>query len=94
MIFSVGTILFLLRERCEWRHTVGVVLSLCGLGPETSPAQQVLSDEERTGFPPLCVRSVLSDLVLHHNSGGTGTYIIKQGTVPLSRDSAIISHLA
>lgn len=32
------------RERCEWRHTMGVVLSLRGLRPEANPAQQVLSD--------------------------------------------------
>lgn len=75
------------RERCEWRHTVGVVLSLCGLRPEESPAQQVLSDTGRPGFPHLCVWSVLSDLVLHHHGGGTGTHGTEQGTA--LRDSAV-----
>ena len=76
------------RERCEWRHAVGVVLSLCGLRPETSPAQQVLSDTGQPGFPHLCVWSVLSDLVLHHHSGGTGAHGTKQGTV--STHSAVL----
>lgn len=70
----------LCRERCEWRHAVGVVLPLCGLGPETSPAQQVLPDPGWPGLPHLCVWSVLSDLVLHHHSGGSGAYSSKQGT--------------
>lgn len=69
----------LCREGCEWRHAVGVVLSLCGLRPEESPAQQVLPDSGWPGLPHLCVWSVLSDLVLHHHSGGSGTHSFKQG---------------
>lgn len=77
--FSVGIIFPLLREGCEWRHTVGVVLSFRGLRPEAGAAQQVLSDTGRKGFPHLCVWSVLSHLVLHHHSRGTRTYSTKQG---------------
>lgn len=61
---------------------MGVVLSLCELRPEAGAAQQVLSDPGQPGFPPLCVWSVLSHLVLHHHSGGAGTYGTKQG-IPL-----------
>lgn len=80
MKLSVGIIFFPpLRERCEWRHAVGVVLSICELRPEAGSAQQVLSDAGQPGFPHLCVWSVLSHLVLHHHSGGARTYSTKQG---------------
>ena len=80
------------RERCEWRHSVGVVLSLCGLRNETSAAEQMLPDAGQPGFPHLCVWSVLSYLVLHHHSGGAGAYSTKQGTVSLSRESSLIKN--
>lgn len=70
----------LLRERCERRHAVGVVLPLCELGPEAGSAQKVLPDPGRPRLSHLCVRSVLSNLVLHHNSWGPGTHRTKQGT--------------
>ena len=59
---------------------MGVVLSLCGLRPEASPAQQVLSDTGRPGLPHLCVWSVLSYLVLHYHGGGAGAHRTEQGT--------------
>lgn len=66
---------------------MGMVLSLCGLRPEASPAQQVLSDTGQPGFPHLCVWSVLSHLVLHYHSGGAGTYSTKQGTVSIKNSN-------
>ena len=60
---------------------MGVVLSLCELRPEASPAQQVLSDSGQPGLPHLCVRAVLSHLVLHQHCGGAGTHSAKQGTL-------------
>lgn len=79
-----------LRERCEWRHAVGVVLSLSELRPEAATAQQVLSDEGQPGLPHLCVWTVLSHLVLHHHGGGAGTYSIKQGILTVN---ALHQHL-
>lgn len=59
---------------------MGVVLSLRGLKPETSAAQQVLPHTAGPGFSHFCVWSVLWYLVLHHHSGGTGINPTKKGT--------------
>lgn len=71
----------LLRERCERRHAVGVVLPLRELGPEAGSTQKVLPDPGWPRLSHLCVRSVLSNVVLHHNSWGPGAHRTKQGTV-------------
>lgn len=71
----------LLRERCERWYSMGLVLSLCELRPETSPAQEVLPDAGRPGLPHFCLWSVLLYLVLHHHSRRSGTHCTKQGTV-------------
>lgn len=62
------------RERCEWRHTLGMVLSFCGIRLQTSSSQQVLFNTGQPGFPRICVWSVLSNVVLHYHCRGSGTY--------------------
>lgn len=62
------------RERCEWRHPLGMVLSFCGLRRPTSSTQQVLFNAGQPGFPHICVWSVLSHMVLHHDGRSAGTY--------------------
>lgn len=73
------------RERCEWRHFVGVVLSICGRWTKGSPAQQVLPDTRWPWLSHFCVWSVLPYLVLHYYNGSTGADSTKQGKVSLSR---------
>lgn len=72
---------------------MGVVLSLCGLRPEESLAQQKLPDTRQPEFPHLCVWSVQPYLVLYHHSGGPGAHCTKQGTDSSNLHDEKVQHL-